>query len=348
MAKQKRYSDYLDKKGPEGARGGACVARKSNTSGTALIDMASGGQLAASYAALLETPPSTAANGFNLLIAEGSYDGINPGLGGYSSYIGPMCTDFEGFPGEPCTGCLAYGPKEAIQVNASAGKKVLRILKLPFAKRPDCVKAKTRNYLNRWVKNTLWTDKIDIALAVSAYPACGQPMLIASNSRAELKDYIKKYEGAWTTAMDEGFAWGYRALHPNWRDVWHSDQGRTISPDVPADFNAGVKKKFILFSDGFSNQRFFAHGQGDKENVKRFCEYLSGAAASSPRQMGDIEIAIALTGSQFQTTVGYLRDHCASLPIDRHYRYTPNVSEIADFLVGLAEPEYETRFVRQP
>lgn len=172
-------------------------------------------------------------------------------------------------------------------------------------------------------------------------------MLVASNSRQELRDYIDDYHGYWTTAADEGFAWGYRALHPGWRDVWHSDSSRNIGQDVPADFGTGVKKKLILFSDSFNNQRFFS-AQGSEANVRRFCRYLTGASPSSPRQPGDIEIAIALTGAQLPPTKGYLRDDCASLPVDRNFLDSSNVAEVADFLEGLAELEYEVRLVPRP
>lgn len=339
------YRDYLHKDGPEGARGGACVARKSNTGRTSLVPMSSGGGLSPRYASLLETPPSSNADRFDLLIAEGNYSGTNPGLGGYGRYIGAMCTDFERHPGE--AGFPAYTPKDAEQVNTSAGKTVLRIQYLPWNRRPGCVRSKLRRYSARWSRTVMWPP-IQKDLAVSAYPGCAQPMLIASNSRQELRAHIDGYKGVLTTAADEGFAWGYRALHPDWRDIWHSDSSRTISPGVPADFGAGVKKKFILFSDGFNNQRFFAPGQGDERNVSRFCRYLTGESRSSPRVPGEIEIAVALTGAQLPDTERYLRDDCASLPVTRNFLATSDVDDIADFLEGLAEVVYEVRLVPRP
>lgn len=351
------YKNYLSKKGPEASRGGACVARKSDRNG--LIPMESGNKLSPRYAKLLENPPKSEADKFDLLISEGSYSGFKPGLGGSPDSweidlgvkVMEMCTDFVGSPGEP--GFLAYHPGTAEIVNTAAGKTVLAIQHLPWEERPDCLKKGIRKVGAPWFKKYIWPG-IRRDLAVSAYPGCAQPILIASNSKSELETYLDGYVGVWTTAADEGFAWGYRALHPNWRSVWNSDHSRKInSPGVPvpvpADFNAGVKKKFILFSDGFNNQRFFdiSGAQGEEENVRRFCEYLTGVSPSSPRQLGDIEVSVALTGGQSNKTVAYLRN-CASLPKEKHFLKSASVDKIAEFLAGLGHPEYEIRFVKKP
>ncbi len=338
VAREKGYSNFLDSRGPEAARGGACVARKSNAGNTDWLPMAAGEGLSAAYADLLENPPRSQRRGFDLLMGEGDA----------SCERRTTCESDERVYGQcPCK-TRGRNPPKDLKLSQGQGERGLA---------PADIRAIDYLRLDRSVYTVQFAKDYpgDWDYAVSAYPGCGQPMLVASNSRRELLRHIGGYSGIYQTAADEGFAWGYRALHPNWRDVWHSaSDGRGITEGVPADFSSEVRKKFIYFSDGFSNEGYFASSptspsaHNSVSNIARFCQYMKGESLSSPREEGDIEVTVVILGDGEDFGSGALnvtRRNCPSTSEARHYIQSRNPKEIRDFLIDLGRAEYEARLV---
>lgn len=352
------YSDYLDPKGPEGKRQGACVARKSNSARTDFMPMGDRDGLHSSYANMLENPP-TSSERFDLLIGvveENVCEKYSETVYKTDGRGNKVCAKRAGDPGR----CVRrWRSRRLYEIEHNRGD-----CKDPYV-------ATTRSHPGERGMLAFPPDVIDWMgldkdvytiqtlpgisyMRISAYPACGQPMLIASNSKTELLDYIDGYNGVYQTATDEGFAWGYRALHPDWQSVWHSAADRAITAGVPADFGGGVQKKFILFSDGFPNEGYFANSptipsvESSTQNIRRFCRYIKGEANSSPREVGDIEVTVIILGDGQDYGSGAFnmtRDHCPSQPADEHFIQTESSEEIRDFLEELGKLEYRTRLV---
>ena len=347
VAKDEGYSNFLDPiKGPEAARGGACVARKSR--GRDWLPMARGDGLSSEYAALLEDPPRSQRQGFDLLIGEGRAACEQHLVGRNKA----LCKKKNNRERKLTRGLGSRGGESELLypdvINFMGLDQSVYTIQYPRNYGPDNIHPR----LNRQgVDNKFLSEPIDYA--VSAYPGCGQPMLVASSIKQELIRHINGYTGIYTTAADEGFAWGYRALHPNWRDVWHSAGDRIITGDAPADFDSEVQKKFIYFSDGFSNEGYFGNPlprsrHSKASNIANFCRHIKGESASSPREGDDIEVTVVLLGDSDDfgsRQLDITKRNCPSAPEAKHYLQTSNSKQVESFLTHLGKQEYEARLV---
>ena len=337
VSKQFGYRDYLSSKGPEASRGGACVSRKFKRNNRRLVPLESGDRISSEYAARLEDPPKSESEKYDLLIAEarGYYGGPS------NQVVGSCCAACNLHPGE--RGVMELTSLEPAVINwGRMDRSKYTIQSLNWNNRLKCVRDSplSASLLRTDVWEKWFVQQAEVS--VSAWPGCGQPMLVASNSKSEIDDYISGYNAVWTTGADEGFAWGYRALHPNWRNVWHSADDRDIPEGVPADFGTSVKKKFFFFTDGDSNVGHFK----TSANVSRFCRYMNGLDSASPRQPGEIEISVAVLGADADSRVRNLyRNDCSDSPKSRHYLETNSPDQVADFLESYGQPEYEVRLV---
>lgn len=67
-------------------------------------------------------------------------------------------------------------------------------------------------------------------------------VLVGSTSVSEVKDRLEDFEPAYSTSVDESFAWAYSMLSPDWSDVW--ERGASF----PAQWNGKTKKVFLMYT----------------------------------------------------------------------------------------------------
>ena len=387
------YTDFLDAaNGPEAARKGACVARKSQ--GSDFIPLAQGDGLHPGYRDTLETPPQSDADKFDLLISSAGPVCEKHAADVYQTVVktdingNPVCAkrrnnpnrcrnrwrqrqlyeteqqlvaskgdcqeDAEGNPVMKAS--KSYTVERGLTDDQGLGP--IQLMKLPADRYTfhctsenafACAAIRGEYSGGNYLRNIPTP-------AIAAFSRCGQPMLVASSQASELRAYIAGYVGVFQTAADEGFAWAYRALHPDWGEVWRSASDRTLDADVPAEFGGEVRKKLIYFTDDPSNAGYFARDiapeesdQNDLSHIKKVCEYIKGEQASSPRQLGDVEVSvIKLAAGGIETAFEPAREGCPSSPKKNHLLETDQLSLIKAYLESLGRPAYRVRLTDAP
>jgi hypothetical protein len=74
------------------------------------------------------------------------------------------------------------------------------------------------------------------------------PILAGSNDRDKILNHMRQYypinfgTTEMTTATDEGLAWGFRLLSPNYSNIW-GEEGENF----PAPYNTETEKRLIIY-----------------------------------------------------------------------------------------------------
>jgi Flp pilus assembly protein TadG len=289
--------DLLHPAGTEGLRQGACVNRKPLTS-TGAVKMY--------LDSVIERPPARAEEGFELFVEHGK------------------SLEYE-----------HWRTKEKIKETSLATTTLERPsgldavrdigMQVPFADKnvfpPDWMTKHNRHNVH------------DLSRAVgAAYDCAHMPMLVGSRSKAELLRRLEMYVPTASTGGDDGLAWGYRALNPNWRGIWQAT--------YPANYDRSkLDKKLVLFSDGYNN---VGYGGGTRW---RPSPNIIPALCQRMKEQG-IEISVLLfdVGGNFDTGSA-LKDYqqCASQP--DLFKYVKQTKDIRHFLREWGKRKYQVRLV---
>jgi hypothetical protein len=68
------------------------------------------------------------------------------------------------------------------------------------------------------------------------------PTIVGTSDPQELYDALDRFEGGRFTGTDEGLAWAFRLVSPEWRSIWGKDRDYAF----PARYHGKTEKKIIM------------------------------------------------------------------------------------------------------
>ena len=188
------------------------------------------------YIANLEVPPASPEDGFTLLMGDGrpilEYTGTTQsGLKTQSANL------TKAISATVLTSIAMYW--RASNYN---GRDIREVVAIPAAIYDANPSGRTDQTFRTWKSSdnkALSSDYSDIVSISFECPS--MPMLVGSNSRAEILERGTMWGSGLYTGGDEGIAWAIRALSPNWSDIWE------VEENYPAPYHSVTEKRILYF-----------------------------------------------------------------------------------------------------